>query len=134
MANKRSPTKRRPAPKTVLRLPDLDQAKSAVLNSLSSRDAQRGYRHAMDEFIEWYCSEPRLWPAPAVFVDVRLDVEAQPREEISAADFALGAEVTRLMALLDKVENGKITRIDVRAGLPRRATFEGRHAEEDRTT
>ena len=52
MANKPSPKKRRPAPKTVLRLPDLDQAKSAVLNSLSSRDAQRGYRHAMDEFIE----------------------------------------------------------------------------------
>src|SRR5258708_5936291 len=43
MANKRSPKKRRPAPKTVLRLPDLDQAKSAVLNSLSSQDAQRGY-------------------------------------------------------------------------------------------
>ena len=58
MANKRSLKKRRPAPKTVLRLPDLDQAKSAVLNTLSSRDAQRGYRHAMDEFIEWYCSEP----------------------------------------------------------------------------
>jgi len=54
MANKRSPKKRRPAPKTILRLPDLDRAKSAVLNSLSSRDAQRGYRHAMDEFIEWY--------------------------------------------------------------------------------
>jgi hypothetical protein len=29
-------------PKTVLRLPDLDQAKSAVLNSLSSIDSQRG--------------------------------------------------------------------------------------------
>ncbi len=60
MANKPSPKKRRPAPKTVLRLPDPDQAKSAVLNSLSSPDAQRGYRHAMDEFIGWYCSEPRL--------------------------------------------------------------------------
>jgi hypothetical protein len=36
MANKRSPKKRRPVPKTVLRLPDLDQAKSAVLISLSS--------------------------------------------------------------------------------------------------
>ena len=60
MAIKRSPKKGRPVPKTVLRLPDLDQAKSAVLNSLSSRDAQRGYRHAIDEFIEWYCSEPRL--------------------------------------------------------------------------
>jgi hypothetical protein len=60
MANKRSPKKRRPAPKTILRLPDLDQAKSAVLNSLSSGDAQRGYRHAIDEFVDWCCSEPRL--------------------------------------------------------------------------
>jgi len=30
------------APRTVLKLPDLDQAKSAVLNSRSSKDAQRG--------------------------------------------------------------------------------------------
>jgi TPR repeat protein len=49
MANKRSPKKRRPVPKTVLRLPDLDQAKAAVLNSLSSRDAQRGYQRAADQ-------------------------------------------------------------------------------------
>lgn len=55
-ASKRS----RPKPKAVLRLPDLDQAKSAVLNSLTSADAQRGYRHAIDEFVDWYCSEPRL--------------------------------------------------------------------------
>src|SRR6185437_6882853 len=46
----------RPKPKIVLRLPDLDQAKSAVLNSLTSVDAQRGYRHAIDEFVRWYCS------------------------------------------------------------------------------
>jgi hypothetical protein len=26
----------------------------------SSADAQRGYRHAIDEFIEWYCSEPKV--------------------------------------------------------------------------
>jgi len=60
MARKHKATKLRQTPKAVLKLPDLDQAKSAVLNSLSSTDAQRGYRHAMDEFIEWYCSEPRL--------------------------------------------------------------------------
>jgi hypothetical protein len=60
MARRHPSRKARVIPKTVLRLPDLDHAKSAVLNSLSSRDAQRGYRHAMDEFIEWYCSEPRL--------------------------------------------------------------------------
>jgi hypothetical protein len=58
---KQYPTKKsRTAPKAVLRLPDLDQAKSAVLDSLTSADAQRGYRHAIDEFVEWYCSEPRL--------------------------------------------------------------------------
>jgi len=38
-----------PKPKAVLRLPDLDQAESAVLNSLTSADAQRGYRHASAE-------------------------------------------------------------------------------------
>ena len=77
MANKRSPKKRRPAPTAVLRLPDLDQAKSAVLNSLSSRDAQRGYRHAMDEFIEWYCSEPRLSFNRTVVVRYRMHLESR---------------------------------------------------------
>jgi hypothetical protein len=31
--------------KLILRLPDFEVAKSAVLNSLSCPDAQRGYRH-----------------------------------------------------------------------------------------
>src|ERR1700686_4404934 len=77
MANKRSPKKRRPVPKTVLRLPDLDRAKAAVLNSLSSRDAQRGYRHGMDEFIEWYCSEPRLLFSRTVVVRYRMHLESR---------------------------------------------------------
>lgn len=41
-------------------LPDLDDSKSAVLDSLRSRESKRGYRHAIDEFIQWYCSAPRL--------------------------------------------------------------------------
>lgn len=60
MSRKPASKRTRSKPKTVLRLPDLDQAKSAALNSLTSADAQRGYRHAIDEFVEWYCSEPRL--------------------------------------------------------------------------
>src|ERR1700704_6685740 len=51
--------KRRP-PKRSLALPDLEQAKSAVLNTLTSRSGQRTYDHAINEFVEWYCSEPRL--------------------------------------------------------------------------
>ena len=44
-----------------LGLPDLDQAKSAVLNSLRSPESERGYQHS-DEFIGWYCSESRFTP------------------------------------------------------------------------
>jgi hypothetical protein len=47
-------------PKTRLGLPDLDHSKMAVLSSLRSPESKRGYRHAIDEFIEWNCSEPRL--------------------------------------------------------------------------
>jgi hypothetical protein len=66
-----------PVPKTVLRLPDLDQAKSAVLNSLSSVDAQRGYRHAIDEIVEWYCSEPRLSFSKTVVLRYRIHLESR---------------------------------------------------------
>lgn len=56
--NRRTKVNRKKA-KTVLRLPDLEYAEAAVLNSLTSADAQRGYRHAIDEFVDLYCSEPR---------------------------------------------------------------------------
>jgi site-specific recombinase XerD len=46
--------------KTILRLPDLEQAKNAVLHSLAAASSQESYGHAIDEFIGWYCSEPRL--------------------------------------------------------------------------
>ena len=42
---------RKSSPKHSLNLPDLDQARSAVLNSLPSKESQRGYRHAIDEFV-----------------------------------------------------------------------------------
>src|SRR5438552_17542214 len=60
MKRKSNPRNKRTTTKSVLRLPDLEHAKTTVLNSLTSRDAQRGYRHAINEFVDWYCSEPRL--------------------------------------------------------------------------
>jgi len=63
--------------KSVLRLPDLEVAKSAVLNSLSCPDAQRGYRHAIDEFVDWYCSEPRLSFSKTVVVRYRMHLESR---------------------------------------------------------
>jgi hypothetical protein len=47
-------------PKTKLGIPDLEHSKAAVLRSLGSPDSRRGYQHAIDEFVAWCCSEPRL--------------------------------------------------------------------------
>src|SRR3984957_1761691 len=46
--------------RTMLRLADLEQSKNAVLHSLGAASSQESYGHAIDEFIGWYCSEPRL--------------------------------------------------------------------------
>jgi site-specific recombinase XerD len=62
-------------PKTKLGLPDLDHSKSAVLDSLRSRESKRGYRHAIDEFIQWYCSEPRLSFSKVVVTRYRIFLE-----------------------------------------------------------
>ena len=71
MANKKSKL----TPKTILKLPDLEQSKSAVLNSLTSRSSQRSYDHAIREFIDWYCSEPRLAFNKTVVTRYRINLE-----------------------------------------------------------
>jgi hypothetical protein len=62
-------------PKVRLGLPDLDHSKSAVLDSLRSRESKRGHRHAMDDFIQWYCSEPRLLFNKTVVTRFRIFLE-----------------------------------------------------------
>jgi site-specific recombinase XerD len=61
--------------KAKLGLPDLEQAKSAVLASLRSPESQRSYRHAIDEFVLWYCSEPRLSFNKTVVTRYRIHLE-----------------------------------------------------------
>jgi site-specific recombinase XerD len=70
-------TKKGKHPKAHLRLPDLEFSKTAVLNSLSSADGQRGYSHAIDEFVDWYCSEPRLALNRTVVLRYRSYLEAR---------------------------------------------------------
>ena len=73
----KSKMKRKRGPKSVLKLPDLEQSKSAVLNSLTSPSSQRTYDHAFREFIEWYCSEPRLAFNRTVVTRYRISLEQQ---------------------------------------------------------
>ncbi len=68
-------SRRKRVPKMVLKLPDLEQSKSAVLNSLTSASSKRSYDHAIREFIDWYCSEPRLAFNKTVVTRYRISLE-----------------------------------------------------------
>jgi hypothetical protein len=61
----------------VLRLPDLDHCKLAVLNSLGSPASRRVYEYAIDQFIAWYCSEPCLAFNRIVVVRYRMYLESR---------------------------------------------------------
>jgi site-specific recombinase XerD len=63
--------------RTVLRLPDLDHSKLAVLNSLTSPASRRVYEYAIEQFIAWYCSEPRLAFNRIVVVRYRMHLESR---------------------------------------------------------
>ena len=68
-------TRHRKHAKTVLRLADLEHAKSAVLNSLASPESRRSYEFAIQNFVEWYCSEPRLALNRIVVTRYRMQLE-----------------------------------------------------------
>jgi len=60
VANAETTQEKRP-PKRILALPDLEQSKTSVLNSLTCKSGQqRSCDRAISDFVDWYCSEPRL--------------------------------------------------------------------------
>ena len=60
----------------VLRLPDLDHSTMAVLNSLTSPASRRVYKYAIEKFVTWYCSEPRIAFNRIVVVRYRIHLES----------------------------------------------------------
>jgi site-specific recombinase XerD len=82
--------KRAKKPKSVLKLPDLDYSKSAVLNSLPSLNSRRSYEHAIRDFTDWYCSEPRLAFNKTVVTRYRIALE-QRRYAPSTINLRLAA-------------------------------------------
>jgi hypothetical protein len=79
-------------PKTKLGIPVLERSKAVVLRSLGSPDSRRGYRHAIDVFVAWYCSKPRLAFNKTVVLRYRFHLE----ESLSRSNFSLGMYLCRL--------------------------------------
>src|SRR5215469_8403393 len=109
----RKPLLRR-KPRRVLRLPDLDHPKSAVLNTLRSPESQRAYRYAIDDFITWYCSEPRLAFNKTVVLRYRLQLEAQ---HLSASTINVRLAAVRRLAY-EAADSGLLSP-DLAAGIRR---------------
>ncbi len=65
-------------------------------------------------------AEPIWDPSPSILFEVRLDIEETPRQESKLSDFGLSSEVRRLMRQLDQIKDGKIAKIEIRDGIPRR--------------
>jgi hypothetical protein len=65
-------------------------------------------------------AEPIWNPGPTVLSEVRLDIEETPRPEGGPPDFKLSSEIQRLMRQLDQLKDGRVEKIEIRAGVPRR--------------
>lgn len=64
--------------------------------------------------------EPIWDPGPAILSEVKLDIEEATRPEGKLLDFRLSSEIRRLMCQLDQIKDGKIAKIEIRDGIPRR--------------
>ena len=89
------PRKKKRPPKRVLALPDLEQSKAAVLNTLTSKSGQRGYDRAITDFVDWYCSEPRLAFNRTVVLRYRIFLE---QEQYAATTINLRLAAVRRVA------------------------------------
>jgi len=78
-----------------LTIPELEQSKAAVLNTLASVHSRRSYTYAIDRFISWYCSEPRLTFNRTVVVRYRSHLEGL---HLSAATINLHLSAIRKLA------------------------------------
>src|SRR5713226_8339906 len=95
----RKKTSKRSRAKTILRLPDLEQSKNAVLNSLAAASSQESYGHAIDEFIGWYCSEPRLAFNRSVVLRYRFFLEQKSLAPSDSGTITKLSETTACRAL-----------------------------------
>jgi site-specific recombinase XerC len=78
-----------------LTIPELEHAKAAALGTLASSHSRRAYKNAIDKFIAWYCSEPRLGFNRAIVLRYRSFLESLT---LSAATINLHLSAIRRLA------------------------------------
>ena len=105
---------KRHSTRATLRLPDLDHSKNSVLQSLGSAASKRTYGAAIEDFITWYCSEPRLAFGRTVVLRYRFELESR---RLAPATINLRLAAVRRLAY-EASDNGLLNP-DLAAGIRR---------------
>lgn len=70
--------------------------------------------------------DPVFDPPPTLLIDQKLGCEDARRPELDLSDFGLPAEVCDLADRLDRIGDGILENLEVRAGIPRRVVFQSK--------
>ena len=85
-----------------------------VLKTLSSIRSRKAYGHAMDEFIGWYCSEPRLTLDRVVVLKYCQNLEA-----MSLAPATINVRLAAIRRLAYEAADNGFLSPDLAAGVRR---------------
>jgi site-specific recombinase XerD len=107
-------TSKRSKARSMLRLADLEQSKNAVLHSLGAASSQESYGHAIDEFIGWYCSEPRLAFSRTVVLRYRFFLEQK-----NLAPSTINVRLAAVRRLANEASDTGLLSPDLAAGIRR---------------
>jgi integrase len=99
------PTHKPATPPAVSIIPELEHTKKEALSTLASVNSRRAYKHAIDRFITWYCSEPRLGFNRTIVLRYRSFLESL---QLSAATINLHLSAIRRLAD-EAAENGLLS-------------------------
>ena len=80
---------------TSLTVPELEETKRSILNTLISPHSRRSYDQAISSFIIWYCSEPRFGSNRTVVTRYRSFLESQ---QLAPATVSLRLSAIRRLA------------------------------------
>ena len=120
MRDRNSSSSRRPnqPPRLVVRKSDLTAARKWLVENMQ----KIGYGRFKQLVI--VNGQPLTNPPPRMYRDQRLTGHNNHRREAQIPDFILKEQVVKLFEEFDRIDNGVISRLEVRDGLPYGMTLE----------
>lgn len=95
-------------------IPELEPTERAVLNTLASVHSVRAYKHAIDKFIAWYYSEPRIGFNRSVVLRYRSFLES-----LHLSPATINLHLCAIRRLADEAAEGSLLSPELAIGIRR---------------